>query len=180
MTRQPFARLGAWLVDVLCISGWVAVLAVVGATLYLTGAVDSLSANVGNAVSFVVLILPATVAMAWFESSSREATIGKHARGFRVVDAGTGSRVSFGRALLRNALKIAVPWEVGHTVAYGLVGTARGGAIPGWLVVATVAAYLVPTVYVATLFIGHGRTPYDWLSRTVVVGTRRELALEVL
>jgi uncharacterized RDD family membrane protein YckC len=180
VTRQPFARLGAWLVDVLCISGWVAVLAVTGTTLYFTGVVHDVSGNVGNDVSFVVLILPATVTMAWYESSSREATIGKRARGLRVVDAGTGSRVSFGRALLRNALKIAVPREVGHTVAYGLVGTARGGAIPVWLVVATVAAYLVPTVYLATLFVGHGRTPYDWLSGTVVIGGRPELALEVL
>lgn len=112
--------------------------------------------------------------------SAASATIGKRARGLRVVDASTGSRVPFARAVLRNALKIAVPWEVGHIVAYGLVGTARGAAAPGWLVVATVAASLMPAVYVVTLFIGRGRTLYDWLSRTVVVGTHPELGLEVL
>jgi hypothetical protein len=169
VNRQPFPRLRAWLIDVLCISGWVALLAVVGATLYFTGVLGSLSANVGNAASFLVLILPVTVVLSWLESSSREATIGKRARRLRVVDAGTKSRVSFFRALLRNALKIAVPWELGHTVAYGLIGTVPGVPIPGWLVAATVAAYILPTVFVGTLFVGPGRTPYDWLSRTIVI-----------
>lgn len=153
----------------LCISGWVAVLAVAGATLYVTGVLRSLSAGAGNLVSFLVLVLPVTVALARSESGPLEATIGKRARRLRVVDAGTGSQASFGRALLRNAAKIAVPWELGHTVAYGLIGAVPGASIPGWLVSAMVAAHILPTVYVVTLFVGHGRTPYDWLSRTIVV-----------
>jgi hypothetical protein len=169
MSRQPVARIRAWLVDVLCISGWVAVLAVVGATLYSTGVLRSLSPTVGNAASLVVLILPVTLTLAWLESGSREATIGKHAQRLQVVDAATRSRVSFWRVLLRNAVKVAVPWELGHTAAYGLIGAVPGVATPGWLLAATVAVYILPAVFVGTLFLGAGRTPYDRLSRTIVV-----------
>lgn len=169
MNRQPVARLGAWLIDVLCISGWVALLAGAGTALYFTGATNALSGGVLNATSFVVLILPVTIAMAWRESGWRQATIGKNMKRLRVVDSGTRSPVPFWRALIRNALKIAVPWEAGHTVAYGLAGTAAGAHVPGWLVAVTVAAYVLPAVYLLTLFAGHGRTPYDRLSRTMVV-----------
>ena len=144
-------------------------LAVAGAGLYSAGALRGLSAIQGNAVSFLVLIGPVTVVMARLESGAREATIGKRGRRLRVVDARTESGVSFGRALLRNAVKIALPWELGHTVAYGLFGSSPGASVPGWLVAVTVAAYMLPIAYVVTLFVGHGRTPYDWLSGTVVV-----------
>jgi len=169
VTREPFARVGAWLIDLLCISGWVAMLAVVGAALYFAKVVPALGVWAGNAVSFLVLVMPVTVALARFESGSREATIGKHARGLRVVDVDGRSQVSFGRALLRNAVKVAVPWGLGHVVVYGLAGSASSGSVPVWLVVATAAAYVLPAVYVVTLFLGNGRTPYDRLSRTIVV-----------
>jgi hypothetical protein len=169
VSRQPVARLRAWLIDVLCISGWVTVLAVVGVTLYFTEVLRGLGPNVGNAASFVVLILPVTVVLSWLESGSREATIGKRARRLQVVDATTGSRVSFRRALLRNTVKIALPWQLGHTVAYGLIGAVPGVAPAGWLIAATVFAYILPAVFVGTLFLGDGRTPYDRLSRTIVV-----------
>jgi uncharacterized RDD family membrane protein YckC len=159
VNRQPAERLGAWLIDLLCIAGWVAVLAVVGAALYLTGVLHTLSADAGNAASFVVLIVPVTVALARFEAGSREATVGKRARRLRVVDAGTQSRVSFARALLRNTVKVAVPWELGHTVAYGLIGTTAGVPVPGWLIVTTVAAYVLPAVYVVTLFVVTAERP---------------------
>lgn len=169
MTREPFARVGAWLVDLLCVSGWVAVLAVVGAALYFTNVVPAHGAWAGNAISFLVLVMPVTVALARFESGTREATIGKQARRLRVVDVDGRSQVSFGRALLRNAVKVAVPWGLGHVVFFGLVGSAPSGSVPAWLVVTTAAAYVLPGVYLVTLFVGNGRTPYDRLSRTRVV-----------
>jgi hypothetical protein len=83
--------------------------------------------------------------------------------------------VRFGRALLRNTLKIAIPWELGHTVALGLADTGRaaagGGAVvvPPWLWAVTGATYAMVIVYVGALFTGSRRTPYDRLSRTRVV-----------
>jgi hypothetical protein len=41
--------------------------------------------------------------------------------------------------------------------------------VPGWLWAATASAYFLPIVYVATLFLGSGHTPYDRLSRTTVI-----------
>ena len=172
MNRHPWARLAAWLIDLMCIGGWVAVLAAVGATLYATGVVRGLSVEAGNVVSFLVLVAPVTVALAWFESGPGQATVGKRARRLRVVDAGTRSPIPLRRALLRNAVLLTVPWELGHVVAYGLYGAS--GGVPGWLMAVAVAANLVPAVYVATLFVPPGRTPADWLSRTVVVPANQE------
>lgn len=169
MSRQPWNRLAAWLVDWLCISGWLAALGAVGAALYVSGALRDLSGEVANVAAFLVLILPVTLVLAWLESSVRGGTVGKRARRLRVIDASTGSRVSFRRALLRNAVKTAVPWELAHTVVYRLAEGGEGGSAPMWLIVATVATYLLPATYVVALFMGRGRTPYDWLSGTFVV-----------
>jgi uncharacterized RDD family membrane protein YckC len=158
--------LAAWLIDLVWIGGWVTVLAAVGATLYATGVVRELSVAAGNVVSFLVLVAPVTLALAWFESGPRQATVGKRIRRLRVVDAGTQSTIPFRRALLRNVVKLTVPWELGHVAVYGLV--AATGGPPGWLMVVAVAANVVPAVYVATLFVAGGRTPADWLARTVV------------
>ena len=76
----------------------------------------------------------------------------------KVVSARDGERLSFGTALLRNTLKVAVPWTIGHAAAIALVGSTTMS--PG-LVILTAAAYVLPLVYVVTLFAGKGRTPYD-------------------
>ena len=85
-----------------------------------------------------------------------------------MAGADTGSRVTFSRALLRNSLKVALLWTVGHAVVFGLAQTSSSGSVPGWLWAATAAAYILPIVYVASLFPGRGRTPYKRLSRTAV------------
>src|SRR5687768_10424313 len=118
MSRHPWDRLVAWLIDWLCVLAWVAVTAAVGTAVYLTGATAGLSTGALNVIATATVVVPVTIALAWLESSSREATIGKRTRGLRVVDADSGSRVRFPRALLRNALKIAVPWTIGHTVVF--------------------------------------------------------------
>ncbi|MEX2551862.1 MAG: RDD family protein, partial [Actinomycetota bacterium] len=61
----------------------------------------------------------------------------------------------FPRALLRNALKIAVPWMLGHAVVFELVQTseAEASAVPGWLWVVTAGAYVLPAAYVVSLFV---------------------------
>jgi hypothetical protein len=51
-----------------------------------------------------------------------------------VIDKSTDALVSVRRSLTRNVIKIAVPWELGHTVALGYVSTAsaqRTGLVVG-------------------------------------------------
>ena len=168
MKPMAFVRVHAWLIDMLTIAAWIAALAVVVVSLYLTDVMPALSASATQALSFLILVAPVTVGLALLESGSRGATVGKHARRLLVVTVDGRLQVSFGRALIRNTLKVALPWELGHLVVYGLAGGSSSGSVPAWLVLATAAAYVIPAIYVITLFVGNGRTPYDRLSRTTV------------
>jgi uncharacterized RDD family membrane protein YckC len=167
--RHPWNRLLAWILDWLCILVWVAVVAAVGITLYLTGVTRSIDGVTGNIVGFVTLVAPITLALAWRESSPKQATPGKRLRRLTVQVVGTGSRVRFGRALLRNAIKLAVPWELGHTVAFTMA--TGGGIVPAWIVPVIALTYALPLVYLVTLFVGDGRTVYDRIAGTVVTLT---------
>jgi uncharacterized RDD family membrane protein YckC len=151
-------RIAAWLVDWLCFLVWLGLLAAVGIPLYLSGVTGQWSAATTNVVAALVTAVPLTVFLAVLESGAGQATVGKRVLGLRVVGARGGERLSFAAALTRNALKIAVPWTIGHAAAIGLVGAPEVG--PG-LAVLTAAAYVLPIVYVITLFAGEGRTPYD-------------------
>jgi hypothetical protein len=157
------------LIDWFCILAWLAITAAVGVSLYLSGATRPVGALASNLVAALVTVVPATVVLSLLESSPREASIGKRTRHLRVVDAVTGSRVSFRRSILRNALKIGVPWTIGHAAVFSIVQA--GGSVPVpvsvWLL--TVVAYVLPIMYVAFLFVGQGRTPYDLISGTVVI-----------
>jgi hypothetical protein len=72
-------------------------------------------------------------------------------------------------AILRNTLKIGVPWTIGHAAVFSIAQA--GGSVPVpvpvsvWLL--TVVAYVLPIMYVAFLFVGQGRTPYDLTCRRV-------------
>lgn len=82
----------------------------------------------------------------------------------------TGVPVTFGRALARNGLKIAVPWQLGHMVA---IGAASGGfdrRDPLTLGAASVT-YPLLAAMIAGAVLGDGRTIHDRLSGTRVVGT---------
>lgn len=78
-----------------------------------------------------------------------------------------GGPIGFGRALLRNTAKIALPWELGHTVAYGFATAAPNP--PGSLLVLTIIVYVIMFAWLGALFLPSGRTPYDLLSGTRVV-----------
>lgn len=158
MNSEAWRRIVAWLVDWLCFLVWLAVLAAIGIPLYLSGVTSAWSAATTNVVSALLTAVPLTVFLAVLESSPRQATIGKRVLGLKVVGARDGGRLTFASALLRNALKVALPWTIGHAAAIGLVGSAAVG--PG-LMVLTAAAYVLPIAYVVTLFAGQGRTPYD-------------------
>ena len=87
-------------------------------------------------------------------------TLGKRIAGLRVD--GTPGRIA-----LRNALKF-LPWEIAHTgLWHGWTVPLFGEPGPIALVLMSVANVLI-AIYLASLFIGAGRTPYDRLSRTSV------------
>jgi uncharacterized RDD family membrane protein YckC len=167
MTGRPFARLLAWLIDWLCVLGWVAVTAVVGVPLYLSGVTAAVGQVGLNVIATVVTVVPVVLWLSVSESS-RQATVGKRVRGLKVVDAATGAPVSFARALVRNTLKIGVPWLIGHAAAIAIVGASAEASVPPQVWVLTAVAYVLPLSYVVSLFIGSGRTPYDFVARTVV------------
>lgn len=166
MNPGAWRRIAAWLVDWLCFLVWLALLAAVGIPLYLSGVTGQWSAATTNVVAALLTAVPLTVFLSVLESGGRQASVGKRVLGLKVVGAGDGERLSFGAVLLRNVLKVAVPWTIGHAAAIALAGSSTVG--PG-LAALTAAAYVLPVAYVVTLFTGEGRTPYDRAARGRVV-----------
>jgi uncharacterized RDD family membrane protein YckC len=163
--RLALSRVVAWFIDWACIMGWVAVTAAVGVPLYLAGRIPPLSPLALNLIGAVIVVVPVVVAATLFESSRRGATPGKRVTGLS-VDAG-GRAPTRGRALLRNSLKIGLPWLIGHAAVFALTG--GGAASPeagAWALIAV--AYVIPIVWVASLFLSSGRTPYDRIAGTTV------------
>lgn len=138
-------------------------------------------------MAFVVLIAPVTAWLAGWERGARAASPGKRLLRLRVATAitGTGGTPTTGNrgrapgnaattvvtgraALVRNALKVALPWELGHTAAYLLADPDAGAAAVRLGSACGVLASAIPLAYLATLFVGVGRTPYDRLAGTVV------------
>ena len=170
MSRAAYAlawrRVAAWAVDWLIISAYAVALVPLG--LLLVDRSVRLPALGWNAASFVVLIVPATVWLAAWEGGRSGATPGKRLLGLRVrvpPEADVGRR----RAAVRNALKVALPWELGHTAAFLLADpTSSGSTVPIGMASAVLACALA-AYYVMSLFIGTGRTPYDYAAATCVV-----------
>ncbi|TDE90047.1 RDD family protein [Occultella glacieicola] len=122
-----------------------------------------------QAVVFAMSAVPpilATVLAARRESGPAGATWGKRRFALRVRTA-DGGPVPFGRALLRNTLKIAIPWQLGHAVA---IGAAFGGYDDGdpATIAATVLTYPVIGVMIAGVLVGQGRTYYDRIAGSTV------------
>jgi uncharacterized RDD family membrane protein YckC len=159
-------RIAAWMIDWLWILSLPALLLPVGLALYSTG--TRLPPEVWNGVSFLILILPVTLWAAWRESGRFQATPGKRVRRLAVVDARTAQPVGYSRALLRNIVKIAMPWELGHTVAFGYVAQ-TDGQTPAYLMALTIVVYAVMLGWLGSLFLTSTRTPYDLVSGTRVI-----------
>lgn len=166
MQPRPLRRLAAWCIDWGCILGWVALVAVVAVPLVLAqrGSL-ALTGNVAveNLLAFAVTVAPVTAAFAVLES--RGATLGK--RALRIAVRAGESVPSLRATAVRNLIKLALPWTLGHLVVFRLA--ASDGAAPWWVVPVLVAAYALPVASVVSLFRRDGRTPYDALSGTRVV-----------
>lgn len=144
--------------------------ALVGVPLYLAGVIRPTSPLVLNVVGALVVIVPVVIAAAVLESRRVAATPGKRVLRLRV--SGGRSVPSFGRALLRNTLKIGLPWVVGHAAVFALTSSQSAGGPTGAAAdVALLLAYILPIAYVVCLFVGRGLTPYDRLARTRVLSS---------
>ncbi len=128
----------------------------------------------GHAASFLTLTLPVTLYFALYDASHGQGTPGKRALGLRVTTT-DGRRVPLGRSLLRSALKFA-PWEFAHTAIWHVPGEPFVSAPAPWNMAGYVGALAGAGWYVAALFSGTRRTPYDRIAGTTVVtalGRRR-------
>ena len=145
---------------------WALLVAAIGVPLFLTGALVGVGPFTANILGVALVVLPVTVGLTVLESGRYEATPGKLKVGLRVRSDPTGERISWFRSLVRNLLKLGLPWVLGHFAAVSL---AYGG---GWdAQLGALLAMAVPVAYLVSLFTGDGRTIYDRLAGTMVIST---------
>lgn len=123
-------------------------------------------------LAFATTVLPLTLYFAVTESGQHGASWGKRRRGLR-VEALDGAQASFGRSLLRNAVKF-LPWHLAHTAMLAIPGfPMQVRAVPTWTVVALCAVWIVVGVYLVGLTRWAGSRPlYDRIAGTRVVAAR--------
>ena len=130
----------------------------------------------GQVMSFLLMTVPFTLYFALCESSAKQASLGKRTLGL-VVSRETGGRVSFGFALLRNAVKFT-PWEFGHIVTWQAVFAGEAG-FPAWVWGPATIAFVGPVWWLVANF-ATGRPPYDrWASTQVERSPKHERGPEM-
>lgn len=154
------------MIDWCCILVWVAVTAAIGVPLFLAGVTATTNLVVLNIVGAIVVIVPVVLGAAWCESRPAGATPGK--RVMRLVVLSGTNRLPYRLALLRNFLKLGVPWLVGHAAVFAIVSSSASTEVPAGVWVLTGLAYLIPIVWIVSLFVGDRRTPYDRICGTDV------------
>jgi len=170
-------RLKAFALDYLIVLAYILVLATVNYGLIPAGgALDRFSpffaSPIGrDTIAFLTLILPVILYFALQESSSRGATWGKRKAGIQVVSL-VGARLTFGRALVRSALKF-LPWQIAHTSIYHIPGLPFAPEQPSPMVMAGfVLTYVLVGLYIlSALLTKRHRTPYDWAAGSWVTGS---------
>jgi uncharacterized RDD family membrane protein YckC len=164
-------RLAAWGVDCAAALLWAGVLAAVVWPQRNRFLLARLAEHpvLENLVGFAALVLPVTLALAWAEHRWGR-TPGKRVAGVRVVARSRGGAFSPRRALARNAVKVALPWAVGHAAVFVLAGGAAAPGPGGILLLAL--SYLLPLVTLVGIFARGRRTPHDVVARTEVVLAR--------
>ena len=152
-------RLAAFFLDWLFIIGYAALLIPLGILLH--NRVSGWPTWAFNAGTFVLLIAPATVWLAGWERGGRRATPGKRLLRLR-VSLVSGGALGWWRSLARNGLKLALPWELGHTTVFA---SQSGSTELG--IVCAVLAYGLLFVWLGYAM-ATGRTPYDRLTGSTV------------
>ena len=168
MTSTARSRLLAGLIDLGLAVAWALVVAAVGVPLYLTGRTSALGPLALNLVGLALVVLPVTITLTLMECGRYEATPGKLKFGLRVRTDPTGQRITWQRSLLRNLLKLGLPWSLGHLAG---IAVAAGGGIDAQI--GAILSMAVPIAYVVSLFFGDGRAVYDRLAGTMVISTER-------
>jgi uncharacterized RDD family membrane protein YckC len=125
----------------------------------------------GHAVGFTALTLPVMLYFAAAEHFPWRGTPGKRLLGLQVLSVDGFATAPLTRLLVRSALKFA-PWELAHTVVWHSPGQPFVTGPDGWGVAGYAVSLAVVVLYVVCLFVGSGRTPYDWAARTIVVYIR--------
>lgn len=168
--RLGWRRILAWCIDWACILVWVAATAAVGIPLYLNGTITAVGMVAANLIGAFVMVVPVVLAAAFCESRTTSATPGKRALGLRLrTRSASAGPPRFRITLARNLIKIGLPWILGHAAVYAITAdSSRAAAVPASVWALTAAAYLLPIVYIVSLFIGAGRTPYDRITGTQV------------
>ena len=169
MRSLSIRRAAAWCVDWVIIVGYAAALIPLGILLYNLSV--RVSSPTWNLVLFALLIAPATVWLALWEAGRRAASPGKRLLRLQVRTA-DDQPVSFARALLRNGIKVALPWELGHTAAFTLSSPSASGPPVIAAEVSGIAACVIALTYAVSLIVGTQRTPYDRLAGTLVADRR--------
>ena len=155
--RSAPLRLSAFAVDWLILALWGGL--VFAIVMLVNAGVPPRPESALNAqvIGLVTMTLPFTLYFTLCESSRWRASIGKRVVGLGVLRR-SGEQLSFGRALLRNAIKF-IPWECGHTLAHQATFAGDGGS-PGWVWGPAVIAAIGPLWWVVALIVT-GDTPYD-------------------
>lgn len=181
--RLLWLRLLAFALDYVVISAYLVALVGLSVAIAQTGAGPGFRAlfsnpNSAELTAFLLLVLPVLLYFAVFESSRWQATWGKRVLGLRVVTT-SGARVSFLRALWRNALKL-IPWELTHACLWRIPGWPFAPETPPlWITVGLILVWVVVAVYVLSLvFSRTGQTLYDWLAGVRVARAKEVAALK--
>jgi uncharacterized RDD family membrane protein YckC len=171
-------RLAAFAVDYVLILAWIGLISAVGlgARSLLGMRLGTITSDrdklIGHAISFLVLTLPVVLFFAIAEHCPWRGTPGKRLLGLEVVSIDGGGTVPWSRCVVRAAVKFA-PWEVAHTVIWHSPGQPFVSGPNIWGLGGYVVALSSAAFYVASLFKGTGRTPYDRAARTVTVRRKR-------
>lgn len=166
MTSTARSRLLAGLIDLAIVLVWALVVAGVAALLISSGPSRGLGPLALHLIGIAVVVLPSTVGLTVLEAGRYEATPGKLKYGLRVRRDPSGERISWGRSLARNLLKLGLPWTLGHLAVISV-----GSSLGVDAVIGVLASAAVPVAYVVSLLIGDGRTIYDRLAGTMVIST---------
>jgi uncharacterized RDD family membrane protein YckC len=169
LPAPPLPRLAAFALDAATYLIIPALLLLLGLLLIRQGIM--LSSVAVNAIGLALVIAPATAWATWREARPRGATPGKRLLRLRVLDGRAEALVPVSRTLARNVIKIALPWELGHTVALGYAYTGSGN-VPAWLWVLTAIIYGWLLVNLILLIIPSRKPVHDRVARTIVVRTK--------
>lgn len=160
--RAPIRRLLAFVVDYLVMAIWLALLT---AAAFATGAPDRLGLEtsggrvIAHLTMFATVTAPIILGFAVMEASPLRGTPGKRILGLKVLRA-EGDRAGFLRTLIRNGLKF-LPWEAAHIAIWYAPGQPFVDPPAAWNMTVWTGALTVALIYVLSLFLGTGRTPYD-------------------